>query len=140
MVRFVVASHASLARGLVSAVELILGLQRDFAVVELLPGETNTELCAKVDATLGEANESDGTMVFCDLLGGSPFQAFAICSLGREDMRVVYGTNLGMLLEMTVLRNDGASLDEIASKVEEVGRAQIGVLVDQFDPLDDDDF
>ena len=63
MVRFVVASHASLARGLVSAVELILGLQRDFVVVELLPGETNTELCAKVDAVLGEVDEPDGTML-----------------------------------------------------------------------------
>lgn len=120
--------------------ELILGLQRDLEVVELLPNETNAELLAKVDAVLGEADEPDGTMVFCDLLGGSPFQAFAIRSLGRENIRVVYGTNLGMLLEMTVLRNDGASLEEIASKVEEVGRAQIGVLADQFDPLNEDDF
>ena len=59
---------------------------------------------------------------------------------GRRNANGTDGLAGVMLLEMTILRNDGASLDEIASKVEEVGRAQIGVLADQFDPLDDDDF
>lgn len=60
-----------------------------------------------------------GVIVFSDLLGGTPFRTAMIEAQAFEDVEVIAGVNLPILLESMVLRYGSESLiDFIASALE----------------------
>ncbi len=58
-------------------------------------------------------------------------------ALENDKIQVVYGTNLGMLIECIMMRNMGSSAIEIANKACEVGQIQIGKFEKQLESEDD---
>ena len=44
-------------------------------------------------------------LFFTDLMGGSPFNVAASLGHGKENVRIVAGTNLPMLVEIVMSRN-----------------------------------
>ena len=47
---------------------------------------------------------TEGIVVYADLLGGSPFKAAMMASVAFENVEVVVGTNLPMLIEIAMFR------------------------------------
>ena len=54
-------------------------------------------------------------------------------TMGQKHSRVVYGTNLGMLVETLMNRNLGADWEELISELIQSGKDQVGM----FFPKDD---
>ena len=53
-----------------------------------------------LSATISDLlDTTDGVLVFCDLLGGTPFNQAMIIAQSYSNVEVVTGTNLPMLLE-----------------------------------------
>lgn len=66
--------------------------------------------------------------MFCDLLSGSPFNTIVPESMKDRRIKVVYGTNLAMLIETLMERNIGMSWEEILEGIIENGRKQVDFL------------
>lgn len=128
MIGIILSGHGHIASGFYSAIELILGKQEAFEIVDFPQEDTATELEAHAIEVLDKLKSCDEILVFTDLLSGSPFNTFSMKALQRKHMNVLYGTNLGMLIECIMKRNMDASLEELLTCAMETGRTQIGVF------------
>ena len=86
---------------------------------------TKTELEAHIAEALQTMKEAEHILVFCDLLSGSPFNTIVPESMKDRRIKVVYGTNLAMLIETLMERNIGMSWEEILEGIIENGRKQV---------------
>lgn len=135
MVGILITGHGHFASGIASSVELIMQSLEGVEVVDFPQGDTATELKENMHNAL---SKFDGEIVvFADLLSGSPFNTAVMEALENEKIQVVYGTNLGMLIECIMMRNMGSSAIEIANKACEVGQTQIGKFEKQLESDDD---
>lgn len=70
----------------------------------------------------------DQVICFTDLLGGTPFKTCVEFSEEKDQVFVVSGTNLGMLLEGLMMRNSVTDSFEIAETVVQAGKSNIMLL------------
>ncbi|EEA89351.1 PTS sugar transporter subunit IIA [Collinsella stercoris] len=139
MIRLLLAGHGRFATGVLSGIEMIFGPQGDIETVEFVDGETKTELDAKMDTALERLEGAQGVLLLCDVLQGSPFQCAAERALRDERIRVVYGANVPMALEVVARLMGGVDdIDELANAVVEIGREHIGMFDRASASCDDD--
>lgn len=139
MIRLLLAGHGRFATGVLSGIEMIFGPQDDIETVEFVDGETKTELDAKMDTALERLEGAQGVLLLCDVLQGSPFQCAAERALRDERIRVVYGANVPMALEVVARLMGGVDdIDELANAVVEIGREHIGTFDRSSASCDDD--
>ena len=112
--RGVIVCHGLLARALVDATAQISGMA-DALVPVSNSGCDRGDLEARVEAAVGTVP----TVVFVDMASGSCLFAVLRRLRERENVRVVTGVNLAMLLDFTFHR-DG-ELDAVADHVAAVG-------------------
>ena len=100
---------------------MIGGPQQDFAVVPFREAEAASypELLEKQVAQMAQA---DGCVIFCDLVGGTPFNQSMLAAMNWTNVRVVAGVNLPMLLECCAGRMDQMTADQLAEMAVEIGR------------------
>lgn len=128
----IVTGHGHFATGIVSAAELILGPQDGLVAVDFPEGDTATQitenLTGAVDSFGGAA-----VVVLADLRGGQPFNVASAMCADHPNLRVVFGTNLPVLIEALTRFGgnamqvpEGTLLDEVArAGAESVGRFPI---------------
>lgn len=117
-----------------------MGPQQDLITVDFKKGETNTELKKNLRNAISLLDKTDNILILCDLLSGSPFNNAILEAMNDKRLRVIYGLNLGMLMEITMKRNFGCSIEELQEIAVKSGREQVGYFIEQ--PFDDelDDF
>lgn len=108
MIGIVLTGHGNFASGLNSALELIAGKQENFQVVEFKENDSTDDLEINLKKAVEKLKECNGIAFLTDLAGGSPFKNSVMLSLSMKDTDsfVVSGTNLGMLLEVTLNRDN----------------------------------
>ena len=118
--RGVVVCHGPLAAALVDAVEQISGVKHVLVPVSNA-GCDRGSLEARVETAVGDGP----AVVFVDMASGSCMFAVLRKLRAREDVRVVTGVNLAMLLDFVFHRE--ASATAAASRAADVGGKAIGV-------------
>lgn len=105
MIGIILTGHGEFAPGLAHALQMIAGPQKAFKVVAFKEEEPMEALEASISAAMTELlAETKGVVVFSDLLGGSPFKAAMVAGNDYDNVEVVCGTNLPMLIEIAILR------------------------------------
>ena len=100
MIGIVVSGHGNFATGLTSSLKLIAGDLSAYHAVDFVEGHGEEELTNGLKNAIEDLLQTcDGVLVMTDLVGGSPFKMAAMLSVGYPNVRVLGGTNLGMLLE-----------------------------------------
>lgn len=118
----ILTGHGEFAVGLADGLFLIAGEQEGFECILFRPEQPIEEYREQLRLAMHQSSGEE-IIVFTDLLGGTPFQTASALSLDcGKNVRVVSGTNLGMLLEATILRLSSADLDEIVDKALEAGK------------------
>ncbi|WP_418740297.1 PTS sugar transporter subunit IIA, partial [Enorma sp.] len=101
-------------------------------------GTSTDTYAADLRAAISELHEEcDGVVVFCDLLGGTPFNQAMLASQVFNNVEVVAGVNLPMLIELIVMRGAYATAEDTAEAAVTVGQA--GVTHKKLEPMGDDE-
>lgn len=119
-IRAVVVGHGTLAQALVDALERIAGTEQQMVAV------SNTD-CDRdqLEARIMEATGDGPAVVFIDMPTGSCMFAAMRNLHTRENVGIVTGVNLAMLLEFAFHADD--DIDAVMARVAEAGRRAIEV-------------
>ena len=138
MIGFIITGHGDFSLGLKSAVDMVAGQQKAFQAVPFEGSQAATfgdDLRAAITAMRAE---TDGVIVFTDLLGGTPFNQSMLVSQDVDNVEVIAGTNLPMLIELIMTRDfSTASLEEMVEQAVTVGQA--AVCHKKLEPVGDDE-
>ena len=138
MFGIIVTGHGNFATGITSSLELIIGKQEQYVAVDFPQTDTKTELENNIRQAIELYKEEEHILIFCDLLSGSPFNVSIIEAMNDDRIRVIYGTNLGMLIEALMERMQEHGFEKIVADAIENGKAQIGIFdVSAVDEEDD---
>ena len=100
MISIIIGTHGLLSEELLKSSEMIFGTQSNISTVTFLPGEGLDDLIAKYNFALSSLDSRDGILFMVDIFGGSPFNAASLIALENENMEVIAGVNLPMLIEV----------------------------------------
>ena len=125
MIGLLVTGHANFGSGMTSSVNLIAGEQEAYRYVDFLPTYSTEELTRELTKALEELKDCEGVIIFTDLMGGTPFNVSAQIGHGKENIRIVAGTNLPMLVEIVMSRKFMDDLDGLVDSVLETGKEQV---------------
>ncbi|MDI9540419.1 MAG: PTS sugar transporter subunit IIA [Bacillota bacterium] len=128
MVGIIVTGHGNFATGLTSSVKLIAGMPELYETVDFVQEDSVEDLETNLNAAIDNLKEDckEGILIFTDLVGGSPFKTSVEISLTREEKIVVLGgTNLGMLVEISMARTFMDDLDALAQMAVNTGQTQV---------------
>ena len=125
MIGMVLVTHGRLAAEFVSALEHVVGPQRNVRAICIGPEDDMEVRRAEILAAVAAADEGDGVAVLTDMFGGTPSN-LAMSILGKGRVEVVAGMNLPMLIKLASVRSMMA-LDAAVVEAREAGRKYINV-------------
>ncbi|EGY4468125.1 PTS mannose transporter subunit IID [Listeria monocytogenes] len=103
-VGIIIGTHGEAARELLKSTEMIIGKQDNVEFITFVPGENTDTLITKYKEKLDKLDTSEGVIFMVDLFGGSPYNASSQIALPEDNMDVVTGVNIPMLLETLSMR------------------------------------
>lgn len=125
MIGLVVTGHANFGSGMTSSVNLIAGEQEAYQYVDFLPTYSTEDLAAELNKALDALKDCEGVIIFTDLMGGTPFNTAAQLGRARENVRILAGTNLPMLVEVVMSRKFMDDLDGLVDSLLQTGKEQV---------------
>ena len=125
MIGIVVITHGNLADELISAVKFVLSEEPSvkLAGVKLDPSKEFNTFKKTIDNSIKSVDEGDGILLVTDMFGGTPSN-ISLTFLDEENIEVISGVNLPMLLKLSTLKND-VKLHEAIKIAEKAGRDNI---------------
>ncbi|MBX9620249.1 MAG: PTS sugar transporter subunit IIA [Hyphomicrobiales bacterium] len=123
MIGLVLVTHGRLAEEFRSALEHVVGPQKQIATICIGPNDDMERRRRDIlDASMG-VDSGDGVVILTDLFGGTPSN-LAISVMDEGAYEVIAGVNLPMLVKLAKSRHDGRLRDVVAC-AEEAGRKYI---------------
>lgn len=115
MLGIILASHGSLAEGVLEAGQMILGQQDNVAACTLMPSEGPEDIRKKIEDAIESFDSQDEVLILADLWGGTPFnQSSAVLSGNEDKWAIVAGLNLPMFIAAASARFGDESAHDIA--------------------------
>jgi len=125
MIGMVLVTHGRLAAEFISALEHVVGPQRNIAAVCIGPEDDMERRRQDILRSVEEVNTGDGVVLLTDMFGGTPSN-LAISIMDKAKVEVIAGVNLPMLIKLASLR-ESESLAEAVRGAQEAGRKYINV-------------
>ena len=117
MIGLLVTGHANFGSGMTSSVNLIAGEQEAYQYVDFLPTYSTEDLAGGLTKAMDELKDCEGIIIFTDLMGGTPFNTAAQLGRDKENVRILAGTNLPMLVEVVMSRKVMDDLDGLVDSL-----------------------
>ncbi|KJY58547.1 PTS sugar transporter subunit IIA [Lactobacillus sp. ESL0260] len=115
--QIILASHSQMAKGLKQTVELIMGKQSNLHAIAAYDDEQ--ESLKKQIADQITSNSNEKYLFLTDIIGGSVNTTIAQMIDDKENMFLVTGMNLPLVLTVLTAKMDNCSSDQVANKLEE---------------------
>jgi mannose PTS system EIIA component len=128
MIGVVVVSHGQLATELLNAAETIVGDLPRFAAVSIGWHEDTQDARDEIAQAIGRVEQGGGVLILTDMFGGTPAN-LAMTFLGQDQVEVITGVNLPMLIKLAGLAEQ-PNLLAVAREMREHGRNAIWVASD----------
>lgn len=112
--RYILASHGPFAKAALASAEMIVGEQENVDVLEVGFDTTLDGMKGEIGGVIKRYEEEE-YIIFCDILGGTPFNASIKVLHEFEKLSIVTGFNLPMLIEvfMTSLETRQQLLEKV---------------------------
>ncbi len=125
MKKIIVASHGSMAEGMKNTIELFAGQNKNVSYISAYT-KKNDDLNETIDKLFDSFNEDDKVIIFTDLMGGSVNQRFTVKAQNNNNVFIIYGFNLPIVIE-AILSNEDVTKDYL-KKLVDVGKNSIGLV------------
>ena len=122
-VGIIVTGHGRFAEGLTTSVNLIAGPQENYVPVNF--EHEVDELEKDLNAALQSLKDCSGVIVFADLAGGSPYKTAAVVAQSYQNVEIIAGTNLPMLIEVNMGRQFVEELGMLTEMAMNTGKDQV---------------
>ncbi|MDE3295512.1 PTS sugar transporter subunit IIA [Lacticaseibacillus rhamnosus] len=127
MIYIILASHGTLAHGILNSAEVIAGPQKNISTFVLNPGDSIEEFSKNLQQEIEMHSKiGDHVLVLTDLFGGSPTNS-VISAMQSLKFKCFTGMNLPMVLEASLSREQSdIDFNEYLRKV--ANAAQRGII------------
>ncbi len=123
MIGLVLVTHGRLADELRSAMEHVVGTQRNVATVCIGPDDDMDSRRTEIRSLIESIDTGDGVVILTDMFGGTPSN-LAISMMSRDGVEVLSGVNLPMLVKLAKVRS-AQTLAECVECAQVAGRKYI---------------
>ncbi|TLV10576.1 PTS sugar transporter subunit IIA [Klebsiella indica] len=131
MLGIILTGHGGFASGMEKAMKQILGEQLQFIAIDFPETSTTALLTSQLEQAVASLDGEEGLVFLTDLLGGTPFRVASTLAMQKPGREVITGTNLQLLLEM-VLERDELSSEAFRVQALECGHRGLTSLVDEM--------
>jgi mannose PTS system EIIA component len=125
MIGMVLVTHGRLASEFRSALEHVVGPQRQLGVITIDPDDDMDGRRQDIVDAIHSVDTGEGVVVLTDMFGGTPSN-LAISAMNGSNVEVVAGINLPMLIKLASVRED-ARLPDAVLQAQEAGRKYINI-------------
>ncbi|NBT85411.1 MAG: PTS sugar transporter subunit IIA [Alphaproteobacteria bacterium] len=125
MIGLVIITHGELAKSFVLSLELIAGPQQNIETICIKPDDDMDQQRTNILKAIKTVDQNKGVILLTDLFGGTPSN-LALSILGLENIEVIGGVNLPMLLKLIALRSK-LTLQEAVEQAQEAARKHIHI-------------
>ncbi len=132
MITVILSGHGGFASGLEKAILQIVGEQEQFKAIDFPVEMATPQLEKAMRDAISAMDSGDGIVFLTDLLGGTPFRTASLLSYERDDIEVIAGTNLQMVAEM-LLERDELNVVEFRDMALECGHRGMTSLAAELD-------
>ncbi|WP_159649640.1 hypothetical protein [Erysipelothrix aquatica] len=122
--KMIICGHGRYASGIKSALNLICGLNERISVIDFVDSDDGTKLYEDLKRSVGD----DQVLIVTDIVGGTPFKKSAMLAMDNENIDVLAGANLAMILEMSFKIAHSPTFSELLEGVLEGASEQIVLL------------
>lgn len=124
-------THGRMGEALLESARMISGNGDGARTLPFMPGQGVEDLEAAVRSTLADMSPAEGTLVLVDLPGGSPARVGAMIAAEHQEVEVVAGVNLPMLVEVLLMKDcmGARELAEHAGQAGGEGIVNVGALL-----------
>lgn len=123
MIGIIISGHGNFATGLRSSLNLIAGNPTNVEYVDFVETDSTETLKEKYMSSLNNLSNCNSVLALTDLTGGSPFKT--LVELKAEvatPLEVIGGTNLAMILEISMAKDFIDDLSALSTTALEVGK------------------
>jgi len=117
--KFLIATHGTLAAGIKSSLDIIIGAQENVFLIQAYVDE-NVSVEDEIKAILTQVDDDEDLVIFSDILGGSVTNQMLQHAL-RPNVYIVSGFNLPLIIDI-ILSDMDRPLNEIIE--ESIGNAK----------------
>lgn len=128
MTGVIIAAHGSMAKAMLELAEMLAGEREGVQTIGFEPGDSLDMLIERFTTALGAAETGGGVVILADIKGGSPCNVATLMQKTKNNVRVVHGVNVPMLLQVLDDREAGATLEEITENAVEIGKFGIKAI------------
>ncbi len=125
MIGMVLVTHGNLANEFVSALQHVLGDQKQIATVCIGPDDDMGKRRVDIVKSIAEVDQGKGVILLTDMFGGTPSN-LAISVMDKKNVEVITGINLPMLIKMASIRKSN-NLTDTVNCGQEAGRKYINI-------------
>ncbi|MDU8967143.1 PTS sugar transporter subunit IIA [Clostridium tertium] len=138
MIGLIISGHGNFASGLHTSLKLIAGEPSNIEYVDFEETDSIDDLKKKYYTSLKNLRNCDNILALSDLPGGSPFKTLVEVKTEMDKpIEVIGGTNLPMLLEISMLKDVIDDLYSLSESAIEVGKN--GIIKYEFIAHEDDE-
>lgn len=131
-IQTIITGHGKYATGIRSAIELLAGPQESFKYIDFSEGLSEEDLAKEFNKNIN----TKLTLIFCDLVGGTPYKVAAKLAFENKNIKVVAGCNLASILE--TIFNQYNSLDNYAYELVKISKMGTQILeLDDISPANE---
>lgn len=131
MIGVIVLSHGEMAEGMVKTSKILRKTERGLLAVCLEEEHSPQDFDRMITEAAEAVDEGDGVLFMADINGGTPANRALLMADKREDMAVVAGVNLPMLLEVLNTR-EYSDMAQLYALLEEVAVRTIAFPSDKI--------
>lgn len=122
MIGCIVTGHGEFAIGMTKALTMIAGDQEHYEVVPFYEENSLETFEDNIGKSIASFRENtDGVIIFTDLMGGTPFRTAMMQASEYDKVEVITGTNLPMLIEIGLGRLYSEDVEALAAQAVQVG-------------------
>jgi PTS system mannose-specific IIA component len=125
MIGIIIVTHGNLALELKSAMEHILGVQKNIEIICISSDDDLDERKNDIKSSIKKIDNNNGIVMLTDMFGGTPSN-LAISFLKTGKIEIISGVNLPMLVKLIGLR-DSNDLNRVAQETKDSAQKYISI-------------